>query len=80
MATVASYVYEHKQRLSKDLGDSEMVAFVDVGYSKTTITIAEFERQGDDLIEAKIVLHHSDKNLGGRDCDWLLLEHFSKKF
>ena len=56
-----------------------MVAFVDLGHSKTTITIAAFKRG-----EARILIHNSDRNLGGRDFDDAVLDvvggEFAKKY
>jgi heat shock protein 4 len=51
------------------------VAFVDLGCSKTTITIARFTPD-----KVKIVAHHSDRNLGGRDFDYAMMEKFAAEF
>ena len=64
--------------MSSKLEDKEIIVFIDIGYSKTTITVAKFEKHsndGEESIEADLILHESDRNLGGRDCDWLLLKH-----
>lgn len=53
----------------------KVVAFVDLGHSKTTITIAHFI-QG----KTKIVVHRSDRNLGARDFDWAIAEQLSREF
>lgn len=51
------------------------VAFVDVGHSKTTITIASFLQE-----KTKIIIHRSDRNLGARDFDWAILEKIGGEF
>jgi len=61
----------------KDLDPIEerIVAFVDLGHSKTTITIASFI-QG----KTKIICHKSDRNLGARDFDWEIMQIIGGKF
>jgi molecular chaperone DnaK (HSP70) len=60
-------------------GDPRYVAFVDLGHSKLTVTIAAFH-QG----KVKIMAHTSDRNLGARSMDLLLLDvlgaEFTKKY
>ena len=51
------------------------VAFVDLGCSKTTITIAQFTPD-----KVKIVAHHSDRNLGGRNFDYAMMEKLAGEF
>lgn len=58
------------------LDQPRIVVFVDIGHSKTTITVARFTKE--EKVKAEIVLHRSDKNLGGRDFDWLALLYFAK--
>lgn len=64
-----------------DLPEKEArnVAFVDLGHSKTTVTIASFLKG-----KTRIVIHKSDRNLGARNMDALLVdklgEDFTKKF
>ncbi len=55
----------------KDLDPKEqrVVAFADLGHSKTTITLASFV-QG----KTKIICHKSDRNLGARDFDWEIMQ------
>jgi heat shock protein 4 len=52
---------------------------VDLGHSKLTVTIASFV-QG----KMKIICHNSDRNLGARNMDYILVdilgEEFTKKF
>ena len=64
-----------------DLPDKEPrnVVFVDLGHSKTTITIASFLKG-----KTRIVIHKSDRNLGARNMDAILVEilgaEFAKKY
>ena len=51
------------------------MAFVDIGHSKTTVTIAGFQRN-----MARIYFHDSDRNLGGRDLNYKVMEELSKEF
>ena len=66
-AIVLNYGFFRKKDL--DEKKERVVAFVDVGHCKTTITIASF-KQG----EAKILIHNSDRNLGGRDFDYEIMK------
>jgi heat shock protein 4 len=56
-----------------------IVAFVDLGHCKLTVTIASF-LQG----KMKVLSHHSDRNLGARNFDYLLCDilggEFAKKY
>lgn len=65
-AIVLNYGFFRKKDL--DEKKERVVAFVDFGHSKTTITIASFKRG-----EAKILIHHSDRNLGARDFDYEIM-------
>lgn len=60
-----------------DLPDTEAVnvAFVDVGHSATQVSIVQLKRSG--LV---IKSHAWDRNLGGRDVDELLCDHFADEF
>eukprot|EP00189_Rhodosorus_marinus_P000036 CAMPEP_0113965926 /NCGR_PEP_ID=MMETSP0011_2-20120614/8034_1 /TAXON_ID=101924 /ORGANISM="Rhodosorus marinus" /LENGTH=862 /DNA_ID=CAMNT_0000978529 /DNA_START=94 /DNA_END=2682 /DNA_ORIENTATION=- /assembly_acc=CAM_ASM_000156 len=62
---------------TKDLPEDKpiKVAFVDVGQQKTTVSIADFLKSG-----VKVLSVASDKLLGGRDWDNLLVHHFAKEF
>ena len=59
--------------------DARIVAFVDLGHSKTTVTIASFLKG-----KTRIVIHKSDRNLGARNMDALLVDilggEFTKKY
>ncbi|GAX78376.1 hypothetical protein CEUSTIGMA_g5818.t1 [Chlamydomonas eustigma] len=60
-----------------DLPDSDSVnvAFVDVGHSSTQVSIVSFKKNG-----MEIKSHAWDRDLGGRDVDEVLFEHFSVEF
>ena len=55
------------------------MAFVDIGNSKSTITIASYEKDGTQ-VNSEVVLHNSNKNLGGRDLDWQIFEKINQEF
>lgn len=76
-AIAYNYGFFRKSDLSTD--EERVVAFVDFGHSKTTVTIAAFKKS-----EARIIVHKSDRNLGGRDLDYQVMiklgEEFKKKY
>ena len=76
-AVVLNYGFFRKKDL--DEKKERVVAFVDFGHSKTTITIAAFKKG-----EAKVLIHHSDRNLGARDFDYEVMQvigdEFAKKY
>ena len=76
-AIVLNYGFFRKAQL--DEKKEKIVAFVDVGHSKCTVTIAAFKRG-----EARIIVHNSDRNLGAREFDYemtqVIGEEFAKKF
>jgi heat shock protein 4 len=55
--------------------DPRYVAFVDLGHSKTTVTIASFLKG-----KTRIVIHKSDRNLGARNMDALLVDRLGEEF
>lgn len=59
--------------------DPRIVVFVDLGHSKLTVTVASFLKA-----KMKVLCHHSDRNLGARNMDDLLLDtiggEFAKKY
>lgn len=58
-----------------------ITAFIEVGHSHAYVAIAKFTADPvTQKVTAKVLCSESDKNLGGRDQDWLLLEHFSANF
>lgn len=64
----------------KEFSDkAKNIAFLDVGHGKTTCTIASFTDK-----KVTILSHASDRNLGGRNFDYLILDlvgdEFKKKF
>lgn len=72
-AIVYNYGFFRKADLEKD--NERIVAFCDVGHSKTTITIAGFKQQ-----EARIIVHKSNRNLGGRDFDYAVMQKLGEEF
>lgn len=72
-AIAYNYGFFRKADLDKDV--ERVVAFVDMGHSKTTITIAAFKQQ-----ESRIIVHKSDRNLGGRDCDYQVMQKLCDEF
>lgn len=66
-AIALNYGFFRKKDL--DAKEERVVAFVDMGHSKTTVTIASFV-QG----KTKIICHKSDRNLGARDFDWEIMQ------
>ena len=46
-----------------------------MGHSKTTVTIASFKQK-----ESKIIVHKSDRNLGGRDLDYSIMQKVGEEF
>ncbi|GJM97671.1 hypothetical protein PR202_ga14613 [Eleusine coracana subsp. coracana] len=61
-----------------DLGGSggpTCVAFVDIGHSDTQVAVVAFDASG-----MKVLSHGFDADLGGRDFDEVLFEHFVEEF
>jgi heat shock protein 4 len=52
-----------------DKDKARIVAFVDFGHSKLTVTFASFLPG-----KMKIISSHSDKNMGARQIDYLLTD------
>merc|ERR1711976_213836 len=71
-ATVLNYGIFRK----KDLTDEpRLVAFVDVGHSKTSIFFAKVKKTS-----AEIVMEKTDRSLGGRDFDMVLFKEYARRF
>jgi heat shock protein 4 len=68
-----NYGFFRKGDLEKE--NERIVCFVDMGHSKTTVTIAGFKQQ-----ESRIVVHMSDRNLGGRDLDYQIMQKIGGEF
>jgi len=64
-STAIALQYGFFRKSDLDPIKERIVAFVDLGHSKTTITIASFLQA-----KMKIIIHKSDRNLGARDFDW----------
>jgi len=78
-STAIALQYGFFRKADLDAKEARVVCFVDMGHSKTTITIASFI-QG----KTKIIVHKSDRNLGAREFDWELVQllggEFAKKY
>lgn len=72
-AAALSYGFFKKAEMAEET--ERNVVFVDLGHSKSTITITQF-KQG----EMKILSTHSDRNIGARNIDYLLVEKFGEEF
>lgn len=72
-AAALTYGFFKKADLPKD--SDKYVAFVDLGHSKTTVTICAF-RQG----EMKILSSHSNRNVGARNIDYMLVDKYGEEF
>ena len=68
-----TYGFFRKRDLSKD--EPRKVVFVDYGHSKTTVTIASFVQE-----KLKIIYHASDRNMGARNMDYLVLDKLAEEF
>ena len=64
-AIALTYGYFKKAELSA--GKQRIVCFIDFGHSKLTVTFASF-LQG----RTKILMTHSNRNLGGRNMDFIM--------
>ena len=74
-STAIALQYGFFRRSELDPLKERVVAFVDMGHSKTTVALAQFT-QG----KLKILGHKSDRNLGARDFDWELVKLISQEF
>lgn len=63
----------YKTNLSET--DPTKVMFIDMGYSNTSVSIVEFLKSG-----LKVVSTAYDRNLGGRQFDQILVDHFTQEF
>lgn len=78
-STAIAYNYGFFRKNDLDEKKERVVAFVDMGHSKTTVSIAAFKKG-----ECKIICHNSDRNMGGRNLDYQVMqvvgEEFAKKY
>ena len=73
-AVALTYGFFRKPELPEK-GDPRVVAFVDLGHSKLTVTIASFLAG-----KMKVISHNSDRNLGARNFDYELVEKLGEEF
>ncbi|CAG9327798.1 unnamed protein product [Blepharisma stoltei] len=52
-----------------------VVALTDLGHSKFTVSIVQFTKD-----KLQVLTHVTDRNLGGRDLDWKIMEFFASSF
>ncbi|CAG9313505.1 unnamed protein product [Blepharisma stoltei] len=62
-------------RSSEFTEEPRTVALTDMGHSKFTVSIVQFTKD-----KLQVLAHISDKNLGGRDFDWKIMEFFANGF
>lgn len=74
-STAVALTYGFFRKNDLDAEKARVVAFVDFGHSKLTVTYASFKPG-----KMKILGTHSDKNLGARQIDYLLTDLFGGKF
>lgn len=72
-AIALNYGFFRKQDLPDK--DPRNVVFVDLGHSKLTVTIASFLKG-----KMRIICHNSDRNIGARNMDNLLVEKLGEEF
>lgn len=72
-AIALNYGFFRKPDLSDK--DPRIVAFVDFGHSKLTVSIVSFLKG-----KMKIIIHNSDRNLGARNFDYLLVDLLGEEF
>jgi molecular chaperone DnaK (HSP70) len=66
----------YASKLWKKEGDSaQNIMFIDLGQSALTVTIAQYEKS-----KCKLLATAYDPNLGGRNFDRVLAEHFADEF
>lgn len=70
--TATAFTYSYSKKAELNPARPRVVAFVDFGHSKLTVTFAQFLPDN-----TKIIGTYSNKNLGARDFDYFLLEHFA---
>jgi len=74
-STAICYNYGFFRKGDLSAEDDRIVAFIDMGNSKTTVTIAAFKQK-----EARMICHKSDRNLGGRDLDYAMMQKIGEEF
>ena len=73
--TAVALQYGFFRRKDFDEKKQRNVAFLDLGHGKATVTVASFTQK-----KLKIISHASDRNLGARNFDQLLMKQFSDEF
>jgi len=71
-ASALSYGLFRQKELTEE---PRNVAIVDMGHSKLSVAIVAFTKE-----KLQILSKTYDRHLGGRDFDWMLMEHFAAEF
>lgn len=74
-STAIALQYGFFRKKDLDAKQDRKVVFVDVGHSKTTVSIASFVQE-----KTKMIIHRSRRNLGARDFDWQILQKIGADF
>ncbi len=74
-STAIALNYGFFRRPDLDEKVARNVAFVDLGHSKLTVTIVSFLKG-----KMKIIIHNSDRNIGARNFDYLLVDQLGEEF
>jgi len=74
-ATALCYALQRTEVMPKDEDEVMTVAFIDIGYSSTSVSFVDYTQSG-----MKVRGVASDSKLGGRDLDILFMERFGKEF
>lgn len=74
-STATALTYGFFRKTDLDAKKPRIVAFVDFGHSKLTITYCSFVPG-----KTKIIMSHSNRNLGARKIDYQLFEIFAAEF
>jgi heat shock protein 4 len=74
-STATALTYGFFRKADLDAKKPRIVAFVDFGHSKLTITYCSFVPG-----KTKVIMSHSNRNLGARKIDFLLFDIFATEF
>ena len=77
-STAVIYGYASESIQSLINVDTKVIAFIEVGNSQSSVTIATFK--GGQKVKAEIKHVECDRNLGGRDLDTILMKFGIEEF
>ena len=75
VALALSYGFFRRKEMFKSDSRPRIIAFVDLGHSKTTVTFGRFGRTSFEVLGC-----YSDRNLGIRNFDQKVMIHMGEKF